>query len=94
MVTDDTALEAITAGPDGIFAGLERCKADVDMSTVSPRISRKLAAEVDSVAQMLDARCLSWRSSSIVATSASQPENGRRCSSRLPPACERRACST
>jgi 3-hydroxyisobutyrate dehydrogenase-like beta-hydroxyacid dehydrogenase len=56
MVTDDAALEAITSGPDGIFAGLERGKVYVDMSTVSPRISRQLAAEVGSLgAQMLDA---------------------------------------
>jgi 3-hydroxyisobutyrate dehydrogenase-like beta-hydroxyacid dehydrogenase len=56
MVTDDAALEAITSGPHGIFAGLERGKVYVDMSTVSPRISRRLAADVDSLgAHMLDA---------------------------------------
>jgi 3-hydroxyisobutyrate dehydrogenase-like beta-hydroxyacid dehydrogenase len=56
MVTDDAALEAITAAPEGIFAGLEPGKVYVDMSTVSPRISRELAADVDSLgAQMLDA---------------------------------------
>jgi len=56
MVTDDTALEAITLGPDGILAGLQEGKVYVDMSTVSPRASRELAARVDSLgAQMLDA---------------------------------------
>ena len=56
MVTDDSALDAITLGPDGILAGLEEGKIYVDMSTVSPRASQELAARVDSLgAQMLDA---------------------------------------
>jgi 3-hydroxyisobutyrate dehydrogenase-like beta-hydroxyacid dehydrogenase len=56
MVTDDTALEAIASGPDGILAGLEEGKLYVDMSTVSPRASRQLAERVDALgAQMLDA---------------------------------------
>jgi 3-hydroxyisobutyrate dehydrogenase-like beta-hydroxyacid dehydrogenase len=56
MITDDAALEAITLGPDGILAGLQEGKVYVDMSTVSPRASRELAARVDSLgAQMLDA---------------------------------------
>lgn len=56
MVTDDAALEAITSGPDGIIAGLDRGKVFVDMSTVSPRSSRKIAEQVGARgAQMLDA---------------------------------------
>ncbi len=56
MVTDDAALEAITAGPDGILAGLAKGKVYVDMSTVSPRASRELAERVDVLgAEMLDA---------------------------------------
>jgi 3-hydroxyisobutyrate dehydrogenase-like beta-hydroxyacid dehydrogenase len=56
MVSDDAALEAIAAGPDGILAGLGEGKVYVDMSTVSPRASRELAARVDALgAQMLDA---------------------------------------
>ena len=56
MVTDDAALEAITSGPDGILAGLHDGKVYVDMSTVSPRISRRIAERVDPLsAQMLDA---------------------------------------
>jgi len=56
MVTDDDALDAISLGPDGILAGLVEGKVYVDMSTVSPRASRELAARVDSLgAQMLDA---------------------------------------
>jgi 3-hydroxyisobutyrate dehydrogenase-like beta-hydroxyacid dehydrogenase len=56
MVTDDAAVHAITSGPDGILAGLQRGKVYVDMSTISPRASREVAEQVRSVgAQMLDA---------------------------------------
>ncbi|MCW2875197.1 NAD(P)-dependent oxidoreductase [Actinacidiphila oryziradicis] len=56
MVADDTALEAITTGPDGILAGLGPSKIYVDMSTVSPRTSQELAERVRSRgARMLDA---------------------------------------
>jgi 3-hydroxyisobutyrate dehydrogenase-like beta-hydroxyacid dehydrogenase len=56
MVTDDAALDAIALGPDGILAGLREEQIYIDMSTVSPRASRELAARVDSLgAQMLDA---------------------------------------
>jgi len=56
MVTDDAALEAITSGTDGILAGLAPGKVYVDMSTVSPQASRRLAERVRSLgASMLDA---------------------------------------
>jgi 3-hydroxyisobutyrate dehydrogenase-like beta-hydroxyacid dehydrogenase len=56
MVSDDSALEAIASGPDGILAGLAEPQVYVDMSTVSPRASRQLAEQVDALgAQMLDA---------------------------------------
>ena len=56
MVTDDAGLEAIAYGPDGIVAGLEPGMVYVDMSTVSPELSRKLADRVHAVdAEMLDA---------------------------------------
>jgi 3-hydroxyisobutyrate dehydrogenase-like beta-hydroxyacid dehydrogenase len=56
MVTDDRALEAITSGPDGILAGLRDGKVYVDMSTVSPAASRRLAERVEALgAEMLDA---------------------------------------
>jgi 3-hydroxyisobutyrate dehydrogenase-like beta-hydroxyacid dehydrogenase len=56
MITDDAALEAITAGPDGILAGMAEGKVYVDMSTVSPRASRELAERVEATgARMLDA---------------------------------------
>jgi 3-hydroxyisobutyrate dehydrogenase-like beta-hydroxyacid dehydrogenase len=56
MVTDDAALEAITSGPNGILAGLAPGKVYVDMSTVSPHVSRELAERVWALgAEMLDA---------------------------------------
>ena len=56
MVTDDAALAAITSGPDGILSGLAPGAVYVDMSTVSPRASRELAARVrDLGASMIDA---------------------------------------
>jgi 3-hydroxyisobutyrate dehydrogenase-like beta-hydroxyacid dehydrogenase len=56
MVSDDAALEAITAGPDGILAGLAPGKVYVDMSTVGPDASVAIAERVrSSGAWMLDA---------------------------------------
>jgi 3-hydroxyisobutyrate dehydrogenase-like beta-hydroxyacid dehydrogenase len=56
MVSDTTALHAITDGPDGVLAGLGPGKVYVDMSTVSPQASRALAGRVrDRGAAMLDA---------------------------------------
>jgi 3-hydroxyisobutyrate dehydrogenase-like beta-hydroxyacid dehydrogenase len=45
MVTDSAAVEAVATGPDGVLAGLGPGKLIVDMSTVSPALSRALAAE-------------------------------------------------
>lgn len=56
MVSDTKALLAVTEGPDGILAGLGPGKVYVDMSTVSPAVSRALAQKVrERGAQMLDA---------------------------------------
>ena len=53
---DDEVLEAVASGPDGILAGLAAGKIWVDMSTVSPRASRELAARVRELgASRLDA---------------------------------------
>lgn len=41
MVTDDAAFTAVTSGTDGILAGLSSGKLYVDMSTVSPAVSRE-----------------------------------------------------
>jgi 3-hydroxyisobutyrate dehydrogenase-like beta-hydroxyacid dehydrogenase len=68
MVTDDEALEAITAGPRGLLAGLKAGQVYVDMSTVSPQASRRLAERVRARgADMLDAP---------VSGSVPQAENG------------------
>jgi 3-hydroxyisobutyrate dehydrogenase-like beta-hydroxyacid dehydrogenase len=56
MVANTIALQAVTGGADGILAGLRPGAIFVDMSTVSPSVSRALAAQVAAVgAQMLDA---------------------------------------
>ena len=56
MVTNSAALEAVANGPDGLLAGLGAGKLIVDMSTVSPAVSRKLAAQVrEKGADMVDA---------------------------------------
>ena len=53
---DDGVLESVASGADGILAGLAAGKIWVDMSTVSPRASRELAARVrERRATMLDA---------------------------------------
>jgi 3-hydroxyisobutyrate dehydrogenase-like beta-hydroxyacid dehydrogenase len=46
MVSDDAALEAITAGPDGILDGLAAGTVYVDMSTVNPATSVAIAEHV------------------------------------------------
>jgi 3-hydroxyisobutyrate dehydrogenase-like beta-hydroxyacid dehydrogenase len=56
LPTDDV-VEAVTAGPDGLLAGLSKGKIWADLSTISPRVSRELAARVRDEgrgAQMLD----------------------------------------
>lgn len=56
MVSDTAALEAIAGGPDGILAGLRPSSVWVEMSTVSPDVTRRLAGEVQKKgAAMLDA---------------------------------------
>jgi len=56
MVTNSTALAAVTGGPTGSLTGLSAGKYHVDMSTVSPDVSRALAAKVrEKGADMIDA---------------------------------------
>lgn len=55
---DDEVVESVAGGSDGILAGLGEGKLWVDLSTISPRVSRKLAVRVGEEgggAQMLDA---------------------------------------
>jgi 3-hydroxyisobutyrate dehydrogenase-like beta-hydroxyacid dehydrogenase len=56
MVTNVTALGAVTEASDGLLAGLSAGKFYIDMSTVSPEASRALAAKVrEKGADMIDA---------------------------------------
>jgi 3-hydroxyisobutyrate dehydrogenase-like beta-hydroxyacid dehydrogenase len=55
MVTNSAALHAIVEGPDGILAGLAPGKLYVDISTVSPEVSRAVAQKVrEKGADMVD----------------------------------------
>jgi 3-hydroxyisobutyrate dehydrogenase-like beta-hydroxyacid dehydrogenase len=56
IVTDDAALDEVMHGPDGVLAGMHAGSAIIDMSTVSPRTSRRIfqAAREKGVA-MIDA---------------------------------------
>ena len=55
MVTNSAAIHSVTDGPDGILAGLAPGKLLIDMSTVSPAVSRALAAKVrEKGADMID----------------------------------------
>lgn len=56
MVSDSAALEAIAEGRDGLLAGLRAGHVLIDMSTVSPTLSRTLAAKArEKGADMIDA---------------------------------------
>ncbi len=56
MVTNTSALHDVLDGPDGVLAGLGKGKIYIDMSTVSPAASKRLATLVAAKgAQMLDA---------------------------------------
>ena len=56
MVTDNDALRAVALGPDGIIAGLRRGAVFVEMSTVSPAVTREIGEAVAAHgAAMLDA---------------------------------------
>ena len=55
MVTNTAALHEVLNGPDGVLAALGKGKVYIDMSTVSPVASRKLASQVEARgARMLD----------------------------------------
>ena len=46
MVTNSEALKQVAGGPEGVLAGMSAGKVWIDMSTVSPAVSRALAAAV------------------------------------------------
>jgi 3-hydroxyisobutyrate dehydrogenase-like beta-hydroxyacid dehydrogenase len=55
MVTNAAAIQSVSEGPDGLLAGLGAGKTFIDMSTVSPAVSRALAAKVRTLgADMVD----------------------------------------
>ncbi len=56
MVTNSSALEHVAHGPDGIVAGIGAGKVLIDMSTVSPGVSKALAHKIrEKGADMVDA---------------------------------------
>jgi 3-hydroxyisobutyrate dehydrogenase-like beta-hydroxyacid dehydrogenase len=81
-VPDDEALENVASGDDGILAGLGQGKMWIDVSTVSPQVSRELAGRANAQgASMLDAPV----SGSVPQGSGRDADNhGGRRRSRLP----------
>lgn len=56
IVTDGPAVKAVALGPDGIIAGLAKGGVYLDMSTISPEVSREIAsAFAEAGLVMLDA---------------------------------------
>jgi 3-hydroxyisobutyrate dehydrogenase len=56
MLTNSAAVEEVAAGRDGVIAGMRAGKIFIDMSTVSPAVSRALAARVrEKGGDMMDA---------------------------------------
>lgn len=57
MVSDTSAVESLLYGPRGVTEGLEKRTIIVDMSTISPEVSTKFAADLRARGcEMLDAR--------------------------------------
>ena len=56
IVTDGNAVTEVALGPDGIRAGLRKSAIYIDMSTIAPAVSRKVAAALSEAGlTMLDA---------------------------------------
>lgn len=56
MVTDSPDVEAVVLGPDGVIEGARRGMTVIDMSTISPSVTRKIAEALSRVGvSMLDA---------------------------------------
>ncbi len=49
MVTNSASLESVLNGPDGVFAGLQPGAILVDLSTVSPLVSTRLAGQAEAL---------------------------------------------
>jgi 3-hydroxyisobutyrate dehydrogenase-like beta-hydroxyacid dehydrogenase len=78
VVTNSEAVEAVAIGPDGVIEGLAEDAVYLDMSTIDPDVSRKVAAAfADRGLTMLDAP-LSGSPVTIAAGSASTMVGGDR----------------
>jgi 3-hydroxyisobutyrate dehydrogenase/2-hydroxy-3-oxopropionate reductase len=77
MVADPSALQAVTEGPDGVVAGVHPGLTVVQMSTVGPTATSRLARALGSRAALLDAPVLGSKaeaeSGSLVIFAAGDP---------------------
>ena len=56
MLFDNAAVEQVVLGPDGLAAGLQRGALHVDMSSISPLVARRVAAQLaERAVEALDA---------------------------------------
>src|SRR5262245_63656106 len=69
MLPDSPDVELVYAGEQGIFSGVKSGKLLIDMSSISPVVARKLAAEADKRGcDMLDAPVSGGEAGAIAAT--------------------------
>lgn len=68
MVTDPAALAAVTEGPNGVAAGAGEGTTVVQMSTVAPPATARLASALPAGSQLLDAPVLGSRSEAETGT--------------------------
>lgn len=69
MLPDSPDVELVYAGENGIFAGVKSGTLLIDMSSISPVVARKLAAEADKLGcDMLDAPVSGGEAGAIAAT--------------------------
>lgn len=71
MVTDSPDVEAVILGPDGVIHGAKSGSVVIDMSTISPKVTQKIAEELrEKNVQMLDAPVSGGDSGAIAGTLA------------------------
>ena len=69
MLPDSPDVEIVYAGEDGVFAGAKKGMLLIDMSSISPMVARKLAAEAQKRGiDMLDAPVSGGEAGAISAT--------------------------
>jgi 3-hydroxyisobutyrate dehydrogenase len=69
VVTDSAAVETLCLGPDGVLAGAARGAVVVDMSTISPEVTRRVGAALAARGvDMIDAPVSGGESGAIAAT--------------------------